>query len=279
MRLISARSGWTAASYTLCGSVALFALLPLAWMIFSSLKPYEDLYRFPPTYGVGTLSLHYYAKVLSSTPFPQFLVNSLFVAVVSTALSVLFAAMAGWSLARARFRGRRLILNAVLLAYLFPQVLIVLPLFSAIAKLGLANTYLGVILAYVTFTFPFSTWMLTAYFAKIPIEIEEAGRVDGASNWAVFRRLVLPLAAPGIVTVSIFSFINAWNEFLYAFVILGGGDRRTLPVGLYNFVGGEFAQWGEMMAATSMTMLPTLILFLVIQRRLVGGLTTGAVRG
>jgi ABC-type glycerol-3-phosphate transport system permease component len=121
--------------------------------------------------------------------------------------------------------------------------------------------------------------MLTAYFEKIPLEIEEAGRIDGASNFRVFWRLVLPLAAPGVVTVAIFCFINAWNEFLYALVILGGGERRTLPVGLYSFVGGEFAQWGEMMAATAMTMVPTLVLFMFIQKRLAGGLTAGAVRG
>lgn len=270
--------GWTLSAYAGCTLFAAFALAPLLWMIFSSLKPYEELYNFPPSFNLSTLGPHYYEKVLLSSPFPQFLANSLIVSVVSTLISVLFAAMAGWSLARARFRGQWLILNTVLLAYLFPQALIVLPLFTAIAKLGLANTYLGLILAYVTFTFPFSTWMLTAYFAKVPIEIEEAGRMDGASNLTIFRRLVLPLAAPGIVTVAIFSFINAWNEFLYGLVILGGGEKRTLPVGLYNFVGGEFAQWGEMMAATSLTMLPTLLLFLFIQRRLVGGLTAGAVK-
>jgi ABC-type glycerol-3-phosphate transport system permease component len=271
--------GLTAAAYACCAVIAIFALAPLAWMFVSSLKPYEELYKFPPSLNVATLGLQNYDKVITASPFPQFLANSLIVSVVSTLISVLFAAMAGWSLARARFRGRSIILNSVLLAYLFPQVLIVLPLFTAIAKIGLANSYLGLILAYVTFTFPFSTWMLTAYFAKVPVEIEEAGRVDGASNLTVFWRLVLPLAEPGIATVAIFSFINAWNEFLYALVIIGGGDKRTLPVGLFNFIGGEFAQWGEMMAATSLTMLPTLILFLLIQRKLVAGLTVGAVKG
>lgn len=276
--MTSGSKGWTIVAYSCCALLAAFALAPLLWMLFSSFKPYEQLYSFPPSFGLSGLSTHYYGKVLFSSPFPQFMANSLIVSVVSTLFSVLFAAMAGWSLARARFRGQWLILNTVLLAYLFPQALIVLPLFTAIAKLGLANSYLGLILAYVTFTFPFSTWMLTAYFSKVPVEIEEAGRMDGASNLTIFWRLVLPLAAPGIVTVAIFSFINAWNEFLYGLVILGGGEKRTLPVGLYNFVGGEFAQWGEMMAATSLTMLPTLILFLFIQRRLVGGLTAGAVK-
>jgi ABC-type glycerol-3-phosphate transport system permease component len=266
-------------SYLTAIGLSLFALFPLVWMSLSSLKAYEEIYRFPPTYWPATLSLAFYDKVLSTTPFLSFMFNSVVVAGLSTTVSVGFAAMAAWSLARTRFRGRTLLMRGVLLAYLFPQILIVIPLFQLVAMLGLANTYTGLILAYVTFTFPFSTWMLTAYFEKIPYEIEEAGRIDGASNFMIFRRLVLPLAAPGIVTVAIFSFINAWNEFLYGLVILGGGDKRTLPVGLYSFVGGEFAQWGEMMAATTMTMLPTLILFLMVQGRLAGGLTAGAVRG
>jgi ABC-type glycerol-3-phosphate transport system permease component len=267
------------ASYGIAVALSGFALFPLVWMSLSSLKRYNDIYRYPPAYWPAGMGFGFYDKVLSTTPFLAFFVNSLIVATLSTLISVSFAAMAAWSLARTRFRGRVLLMRGVLLAYLFPQILIVIPLFTMIAKIGLANTYAGLILAYVTFTFPFSAWMLTAYFEKIPPEIEEAGRVDGASNWTIFYRLVLPLAAPGIVTVAIFSFINAWNEFLYALVILGGGEKRTLPVGLFNFVGGEFAQWGEMMAATTMTMLPTLILFLMIQGRLAGGLTAGAVRG
>ena len=266
-------------SYIVLAALSIFALFPLFWMGLSSLKRYEDIYVFPPTYWPADLSFSFYEKVLTTTPFLSFFWNSVVVAALSTVISVSFAAMAAWSLARTHFYGRKLLMRGVLLAYLFPQVLIVIPLFTIIAKLGLANTYTGLVLAYVTFTFPFSTWMLTAYFEKIPHEIEEAGRIDGASNWTIFYRLVLPLAAPGIVTVAIFSFINAWNEFLYGLVILGGGDKRTLPVGLYNFVGGEFAQWGEMMAATTMTMVPTLVLFLIVQQRLAGGLTAGAVRG
>lgn len=266
-------------SYGVLSALGAFALFPLAWMMLSSLKSYQEIYTFPPVYWPADIGFGFYKKVLATTPFLQFFANSLIVSALSTLISVAFAAMAAWSLARSRFPGRRLLMQSVLLAYLFPQILIVVPLFAAIAKLGLANTYAGLVIAYVTFTFPFSTWMLTAYFEKIPHEIEEAGRIDGASNWTIFSRLVLPLAAPGIVTVAIFAFINAWNEFLYALVILGGGERRTLPVGLYNFVGGEFAQWGEMMAATTMTMLPTLVLFLIIQGRLAGGLTAGAVRG
>lgn len=266
------------ASYAVTGALAVFALFPLAWTVLSSLKRYEDVYVFPPSYLPPAVSLRFYEQVLTATPFFSFVLNSAIVALLSTLVSVAFAAMAGWSLARVRFRGRKLLLRGVLLAYLFPQILIIIPLFSVIAKMGLANTYAGLVIAYVTFTFPFSTWMLTTYFEKIPAEIEEQGRIDGATNFTIFVRLVLPLAAPGIVTAAIFAFINSWNEFLYALVILGGGEKRTLTVGLYNFVGGEFAQWGPMMAATTLTMIPTLLLFLLVQRRLVGGLTAGAVK-
>ncbi|MBZ9719237.1 carbohydrate ABC transporter permease [Mesorhizobium sp. AD1-1] len=266
-------------AYGIIGLLTVFALFPLFWMVSSSLKSYADIYTFPPVYFPESISLQAYERVLTSTPFAMFFWNSLIVATASTFIGVALACMAGYSLSRARLRGREFLLKAILTAYLFPQILIVVPLFTAISALGLAGTYAGAIIAYITIIFPFSTWMMMAYFSKIPEEIEEAARIDGASSFHIFWRIVLPLAAPGVVTVLIFSFINAWNEFLLSLIILGGGERRTLPVGLFNFIGGEFAQWGEMMAATTMTMLPTLILFLIIQRRLVGGLTAGAVRG
>ena len=166
----------------------------------------------------------------------------------------------------------------MLLAYLLPQILIVIPFFRLLSWVGLANSYFGLILAYTTLTFPFSTWLLTDYFRSIPTEIEDQGRVDGAREVRIFLRLILPLAAPGLAVAAIFAFINSWNEFLYGFIILGSGSKQVITVGLYNFVGGENAQWGPMMAATTLTMIPTLLLFLAVQKRLVGGLTAGAVK-
>jgi len=267
------------AAYIFLLIMGLFAVFPFLWMVSTSLKPYADVYTFPPHYFPGKLDFGFYRQVIDETPFFRFMLNSFVVASLSTVLSVIFGAMAGWSLARRRFAGSAVMLRSVLLAYLLPQILIVVPLFGFLAKVGLANSYGGLILAYVTLTFPFSTWLLADYFRSIPVEIEEQARIDGASNLTIFIRFILPLAAPGIAVAAIFAFINSWNEFLYALVILGTGKRQVLTVGLYNFVGGENAQWGPMMAATTMMMVPTLVLFLFVQRRLVGGLTAGSVRG
>ena len=265
-------------AYFILSVLCVFAVFPLIWMVATSVKNYADVYVFPPHYIPDHLDLGFYRKVLNETPFIGYMLNSIIVTSCSTVLSVIFGAMAGWSLARSKLRGRQLMLRGTLLAYLLPQILIVIPFFGFLSWLGLNNTYAGLILAYTTLTFPFSTWLLTDYFRSIPTEIEDQGRIDGAPEWSIFFRLILPLAAPGLAVAAIFAFINSWNEFLYGFVILGSGEKQVLTVGLYNFVGGENAQWGPMMAATTLTMLPTLVLFLFVQRRLVGGLTAGAVK-
>lgn len=266
------------AAYAILLFLAGFSLFPLIWMIATSFKSYADVYVFPPKYFPEQFDLGFYRQVIFETEFFNFMTSSFIVAITAMVISVTLGAMAGWTFARARFRGAKAMLNTVLLAYLLPQILIVVPLFGLFASVGIANTYTSLVLAYVTLTFPFSTWLLTDYFRSIPIELEEQGRIDGASNFTVFTRIILPLAAPGVATAAIFAFINSWNEFLYALIILGTGRKQVLTVGLYNFVGGENAQWGPMMAATTMTMLPTLILFLLVQRRLVSGLTAGSVK-
>lgn len=269
----------TVVTYGVLVVLSVFAVFPLVWMLISSVKPFKEIYTFPPSFIPRDAGLHFYERVLGSTPFLTFVVNSTIVTTVATVIGVTFATMAGYGLARYRFRGSRLLSQSILFAYVFPPILLVVPLFAVVSRLGLANTYTGLVLAYVTLVFPFATWLLAAYFRTIPVEIEEAARIDGASNFMVLWRVALPIAAPGIVTAAMFSFINAWVEFLYALVILGGGERRTLSVGLYDFVGGEFAQYGDLMAASAMTLAPMLVFFLIIQRRLVGGLTQGAVRG
>jgi multiple sugar transport system permease protein len=273
------RSARVTASYAVLACMAFVALFPLLWMAMSSLKRADELYRFPPSWWPDTFDLAFYRRVLDGTPFLAFMTNSAIIAVGSTAVVVALAAMAGYGLARGRFRGRVLLLRGVLAAYMFPTILFVVPLFAVVAGAGLTDSYTGIILVHVIFNFPFCTWLMTQYFQTLPIEIEEAARVDGLGTFGVFGRMALPLAAPGLATAAIFGFINSWNEFLLSFVILGGGERRTLPVGMYNFVGGEVADWGPLMAAATLALIPTLLLFLLVQRRITGGLTGGAVKG
>ncbi|GHE42117.1 sugar ABC transporter permease [Streptosporangium violaceochromogenes] len=265
--------------YLFLSVLAVFAAFPLFWMVSTSFKTYEEAYRFPPTLLPRHPSTGAYSSVFDTADLATFAMNSLLVALVATLAGTLFAAMAGYSLARSRFRGRRLLLRSTLLAYIFPQILLVIPLFEVLAKLDLVNTHLGLILAYVTLSFPFSTWMLTAYFRTVPIDIEEAAKVDGASNLRVFWQITLPLVAPGLVAVTVFAFINTWTEFLYSFIILGGGDGRTLSVFLYSLLGGESQQWELLMAASTVAMLPMIILFMAVQRRMASGLASGAVKG
>lgn len=275
----AARTAWSLVPMIILIVLCTAAAFPLLWMVFSSLKTYAGIYTFPPTFGLEGLGLHNYWAVLESTPFFSFLKSSMIVALGSTVIGTIFAAMAAFVLARVTSRRRKIVTRVLLVAYIFPPILIAIPLFFVINKLGLANTQVGLIFVHVALTFPFSTWMLTSFFRNIPVELEEAARIDGAGNLTVFLRICLPLSAPGIVTVAVFAFISSWNEFLLSLIILGAGEKRTLSVGLYSLVGGEFAQWGTAMAATTLAILPTLLLFMMIQGRIAAGLTSGAVKG
>jgi len=267
------------ASYAVLAVMAAVSIFPLVWITVSSLKKRTEMYRFPPTWWPHAVDLGFYRRVLNGTPFLHFMWNSAIVGVASTVIVVVLAAMAGYGLARGRFRGRIALTRGVLAAYVFPTILYVVPLFTLVAKLGLTGSYTGIVLVHVAFNFPFCVWLMTQYFQTVPLEIEEAARVDGLGNFGVFCRVALPLAAPGLATTAIFGFINSWNEFLLSFVILGGGDHRTLPVGIYDFVGTEVADFGPLMAATTLALIPTLVLFMLVQRRITGGLTGGAVKG
>lgn len=258
---------------------AVFSLFPLYWMLASSIRPYAELTATPPRLFSTSFDIGSYQTVLRHSPFLRMFWNSLVVSTITTVITVALGAMAGYSLARMRFRGRLLISRSVLMAYIFPQILLVVPLFVAMVNLGLANTYTGLIITYLTFSFPFCMWMLTAYFQSVPVELEQAALIDGATNFGVFWRIVLPLARPGLAAAAIFTFIHSWNEFLYALVLLNSQNNQTLSIGLYRMVGGELMRWAELLASTSMMVLPILVAFLFLQRHFVTGLTAGAVKG
>ena len=266
-------------AYVALAAVSVFAVFPLYWTITSSLRARSDLYAAPPALHPFFFDVVFYERVFVNTPFGRMFFNSMFISLATTALTVALSAMAGHSLARMRFRGKILITRGVLITYVFPQILLVVPLFVGIVRMGLANTYTGLILTYMTFSFPFGMWMLTAYFQTIPRDLEEAALLDGATRLQVFTRIVLPLSKPGLAAVGIFTFIHAWNEFLYALVLLSSERKATLSVGIYRLLGAEAIDWGAVLAATTMMVLPVLAVFMVFERHLVGGLTAGATKG
>ncbi len=260
----------------------LFALFPLYWLIKSSFTTGMDLIAATPSLLPRAIDLSNYQRVLSVGLITTFFVNSVKIALIVTPLTIIIASLAAYSLTRFRYRGRELIQRSVLLAYMFPGILLAIPLTLFFGQVGLTNSHAGLVLAYVTFSLPFALWLLIAYFETIPHEIDEAARVDGATHLQVFLRIILPLARPGIVTAAIFAFLGAWNEFTFALLLIQTNDLKTIPVGLALFLQGgpgDTIEWGGRMAAGVMVIAPSLLFFLLASGRITRGLGAGAVKG
>lgn len=272
------RLGQTGVLNLLVLMLVVFAVFPLFWLIVSSLKLSSELYKFPVTFIPRKVSWQFYQTILTLTYFPRYFANSLLVALGTTVLTTTIAAMGAYSMVRYHHWLSALLARAILFAYLFPRILLVIPFFILLLQIGLVNTRIGLTASHVVFTLPFALWFLVGYFKTIPREIEEAARIDGASNFTIFLRIVVPLAGPGLVAAAIFTFITSWNEFLFALVLTTAKDVQTISVGLYGLVGGETMDWGQMLAASTLVILPVLFFFLLIQRHLVQGLTGGAGR-
>lgn len=267
-----------AASYIVLVFVSIFTVFPLLWMITSSLKSANEITRTTTQILPEKPTLHYYERVLNQTDFMTFFGNSVTVALGATIVSMTLSAFAAYSIVRFFPRFGKTVIRILMTSYMFPHILMAIPYFIVISRVGLANTLSGLILTYMSFSIPFCIWLLIGYFRTIPVEIEEAARIDGASKMRTFTTIVVPLAAPGLVATAVFTFINAWNEFLFSLVLISSGDKRTVSVGLHSLVGGEIMDWGDMMAASVMVVVPSLIFFFLIQRHIASGLTGGAVK-
>ncbi len=200
------------------------------------------------------------------------------VALATTVISTLLGAMAGYALTRLRFAGRTILARLLVYAYLAPGTILFIPIFVMMSRLGLRDNLVGLTLAYLTFTVPFATWMLMGYFRTVPIELEEAALIDGASRWQVLWRIMVPLSGPALVVAAVFAFTLSWNEFLYALVLLQKQEVMTAPVGLSAYVIGDQYYWGQMMAAATIMSLPPLVVYLFGQRWVIAGWTAGAVK-
>jgi ABC-type glycerol-3-phosphate transport system permease component len=265
------------------GAVGLATLLlglafPLYWTLLSSLLPEARIFA-PPSLLPGGLTLEHYRALFGERGFLVPIKNSLVVAGATTLLCVSLGTVCAYALARLRFSGKSLVLAFVLAVAMFPQIAIVSPLYLMLRALRLIDTYPGLVLPYLTFTMPLTVWLLVGYFRQLPPDIEEAALVDGASRVRVLTAVVLPLAIPGVATTAILTFLYSWNEFLFALSFTVGPDHQTVPVALALFRGRYQVPWGQVLAASMVASLPVAALVLALQRRIVSGLTAGAVKG
>ncbi|NNU63577.1 carbohydrate ABC transporter permease [Brucella sp. NM4] len=258
--------------------IVLFALAPFAWMVLTSLTPTDQLSSGGVSLSPSGWSLDNYERLFNKAQFYKNMLDSLVIAVGTVVLGLAVSVTAAYALSRFRFIGRKLFMMQFLLINMFPIVLLILPLFVLMRKYGILDTYFGLILANATVAIPFSVWMLTSYVAAIPKSLDEAAMIDGCSRLAALRRVVLPLMMPGIISTGIYIFITAWNEYLYA-LTLGGHNVRPVTVAIQTLIGEYQIEWGLLAAGAVVGAMPATVLFLLVQKRLIGGLTQGAVKG
>lgn len=257
----------------------IFVLFPFYWIFITSFKTDLQIQRYTSIYWPNPWTIEQYQGLINNTPFLTWFRNTVIVATTSTAISVLVAALAAYALARLKFTGGRLLTTLLLITYLLPGSLLFIPLYRILTDLGIINTYTSLIFTYPTFLIPFATWVMLGYFRSIPVELEEAALIDGANRLTAFWRITLPLAAPALLSVTLFAFTNAWNEFLFAFVFITSDNLKTLPVGLQLLVFGDIYPWGRLMAASLLMAIPVVAVYIYAQRYLVEGITAGSVKG
>jgi trehalose/maltose transport system permease protein len=259
--------------------IVVVSVFPFYYAILTSLKSGTDIFRV--TYWPVSFSLENYQAVFSQGSFPRNLLNSIFVASVTVILALFLAVTAAFALSRVRFRGRGFLLMVILAVSMFPQIAVLSGLFELIRTLGIYNTPWALIFSYTIFTLPFTVWVLTTFMRDLPIEIEEAAIVDGATPWIIITKVFMPLMWPALVTTGLLAFIGAWNEFLFALTFTSSNDTRTVPVAIALLSGGSQYEipWGIIMAASVIVTVPLVVLVLVFQRKIVSGLTAGGVKG
>lgn len=258
-------------------SLLLLMAFPFLWVVVISFRPEADI--FTRTFQlITTFTTENYALLVEKSPFATYLRNSFFVCTVATVAAVVIALVAAYGFSRYTFHGRKLLLILVIATQLFPFVILITPLYAMFFSLGLINSFASLIFSYIAINLPFAIYLLVGYFDTIPTELDEAARIDGASTLQSIFRVILPVAWPGVVTVAVYAFVTAWDEFLFALTLMTSEENKTVPVGLAGFFGEYTTQWNLVMTASVVSTLPTLILFMFLQKKLVSDLTAGSVK-
>ena len=261
---------------TLVGLV--IVLFPIVWMMLASIRPVADVLAYPPVWNWDNLTLRFYEDIIRTPKYAQWLGNSYIIAIGTTALSLTIGSLAAYGFSRYNVPGGRWILLGMLAVRMMPSVSLILPYFKISTSLQLYDTKVGLVLAYSSFVLPMTTWLLKGYMDSIPIELEEAAMVDGATRLGAMRRILLPLILPGLVATGTMGFLAAWNEFLFAVVLTTSANATPLTVGIGRFFGEYGRDWNGLMALTTFASLPLMLIFIVLQRWVVQGMTAGAVK-
>lgn len=264
---------------TVVAIIGVFAFAPVYWVAVTAITPTQDVFRFPPRLWPENITFEHFSTFADNPALLRYLANSLIVSSITAVLTVFVSAYTAYSFAKFRYRGRRSLMSLFLASQMFPHVLLLITLYLVFSQVGLLNSYLALILSFTTFTLPLCIWMLKGFFDTIPDELIEAAKMDGAGQGTIIHRILLPISLPGLVATGLFAFIRGWNDFIFA-LTLAGPNKQTLPPGLVNTYLGEFeTAWPDLMAASLVVSLPVVIGFAVLQRHLVAGLTSGAVKG
>jgi ABC-type glycerol-3-phosphate transport system permease component len=270
---------WKAIVSVVLVFIMVIVLFPVFITISVSFKPPPEVLKYPPTFLPIRPTLQNYTNLLIGRNFFGYIVNTIYIAAVTILFSLGIGTLAAYALSRHEFRGRKLLSNSVLLAYMFPQVLLVIPLYMNMNSWGLVDTRTSLIIAYITFSLPLCIWLLKGYFDGLPPDIENSARIDGCSEMGILVRIVLPLSAPGVMSAGAFSFMLVWLEYLFAMTFVTTGAKLTITAGIASVVGQYWAGYGMLMAASVIATVPAIFFFAVAQRFVIGGLLAGAVKG
>jgi multiple sugar transport system permease protein len=272
-------------SYAYLIGLLILTFFPLFWMVSSALKPVDDLFVIPPQWiperpTLAAMDSVIYGEMGRSSLFPDYFRNSVIVTVGTTVLALVVSTLAAYALSRYPFRGSNKLMLSILSLQMFPQAMLLISFYVIFLQLRLLNTYQGLVLANATFAIPFSIWMLKGFFDTVPKEVEEAAMIDGCTRFSVLPRIVLPMVTPGLLAAGVYTFLIAWDEYLFASTLMVQPEMRTLPPGIIqSFVGQFYLNWPNVMAASVLITIPVTLLFVFFQKYLVQGLTAGAVKG
>lgn len=269
----------TVLTYVFLIVMVIISVFPIIWMIDSSLKGTSEIYSSPPTFTIHKVTLENYIRVLFDSGIPRAFLNSVIVSLTATATTLVLGCLAGYGFSRYRFKGRKMLYVGLLYGQMMPAVVLIIPVYLVFSKIGLIDSYFSLILPDVAITVPLATLMLKSFFDGVPVELEDAARIDGATKIGILWKIIIPIAKPGLVSVAIYTFLSTWEEFIFALNLTNSASIRTLPIAINMFKGEFVIDWGAIMASGAVISLPVILLFVLCNKVFVKGLSEGGVKG